>query len=84
MRRQVGWFAPGNRPSSPPPGGACVVKRGSPWNQYGQDRQAWERPRRTHPAVGCRAFEELLQREQERGCKPGRARHVWAARGRST
>jgi hypothetical protein len=26
----------------------------------------------------------LLQREQERGYKPGWARHVWAARQRST
>ena len=34
----------------------------------------------THPAAGCRTFEELLQREQERGYKPGWARHVWAAR----
>jgi len=41
------------------------------------------RPRRTHPAAGCRTFEELLQREQERGYKPGWARHVWAARQRS-
>jgi superfamily II DNA or RNA helicase len=38
------------------------------------------RPRRTHPAAGCRTFEDLLQREQERGYKPGWARHVWAAR----
>jgi hypothetical protein len=36
-----------------------------------------------HPAAGCRTFEELLQREQERGYKPGWARHVWAARQRS-
>ncbi len=43
-----------------------------------------QRPRRTHPAAGSRTFEELLQREQERGCKPGWARHVWAARERST
>lgn len=42
------------------------------------------RPRRTHPAAGCRTFEDLLQREQERGYKPGWARHVWAARQRST
>jgi len=40
------------------------------------------RPRRTHPAAGCRTFEDLLQREQERGYKPGWARHVWAARQR--
>jgi len=39
-----------------------------------------QRPRRTHPAAGCRTFEQLLQREQERGYKPGWARHVWAAR----
>ena len=39
-----------------------------------------QRPRRTHPAAGCRTFEELLQRMQERGYKPGWARHVWAAR----
>lgn len=43
-----------------------------------------QRPQRTHPAAGCRTFEELLQREQERGCKPGWARHVWAAQERST
>ena len=42
------------------------------------------RPRRTHPAAGCRTFEQLLEREQERGYKPGWARHVWAARQRST
>jgi DNA repair protein RadD len=42
-----------------------------------------QRPRRTHPAAGCRTYEELLQREQERGYKPGWARHVWAARQRS-
>jgi superfamily II DNA or RNA helicase len=42
--------------------------------------QQQQRPRRTHPAAGCRTFEELLQREQERGYKPGWARHVWAAR----
>jgi DNA repair protein RadD len=46
-------------------------------------RQQQKRPRRTHPAAGCRTFEELLQREQERGYKPGWARHVWAARQRS-
>jgi hypothetical protein len=39
---------------------------------------------RTHPAASLRIFEELLQREHERGCKPGWARHVWAARERST
>ena len=39
-----------------------------------------QNPRRTHPAAGCRTFEQLLQRDQERGYKPGWARHVWAAR----
>ncbi len=43
-----------------------------------------QRPRRTHPAAGCRTFEQLLEREQERGYKSGWARHVWAARQRST
>ena len=43
-----------------------------------------QRPRRTHPAAGCKTFEELLEREQERGYKPGWARHVWGARQRST
>ena len=43
-----------------------------------------QRPRRTHPAAGCRTFEQLLQREQERGYKPGWARHVWAARQHHT
>jgi len=43
-----------------------------------------QRPRRTHPAAGCRTFEELLEREQERGYKPGWAHHVWAARQGST
>ena len=43
-----------------------------------------QQPRRTHPAAGCRTFEELLQREQERGYKPGWARHAWAARQRTT
>lgn len=47
-------------------------------------RQQQQRPRRTHPAAGCRTFEELLQREQERGYKPGWARHAWAARQRTT
>ena len=46
-------------------------------------KQQQQRPRRTHPAAGCRTFEELLQREQERGYKPGWAQHVWAARQRS-
>ena len=43
-----------------------------------------QRPRRTHPAAGCQTFEQLLQREQERGYKPGWARHVWTARQGST
>lgn len=47
-------------------------------------KQQQQRPRRTHPAAGCRTFEELLQREEERGYKPGWARHVWAARQRTT
>jgi prevent-host-death family protein len=47
-------------------------------------KQQQQRPRRTHPAAGCRTFEELLQREQERGYKPGWARPVWATRQRTT
>jgi superfamily II DNA or RNA helicase len=43
-----------------------------------------QRPRRLHPAAGCRTLEQLLQREQERGYKPGWARHIWAARQRTT
>jgi superfamily II DNA or RNA helicase len=39
-----------------------------------------QRPQRRHPASGCRTFEQLLQREQERGYKSGWAKHVWAAR----
>jgi DNA repair protein RadD len=42
-----------------------------------------QQPRRRSPSAGCRTFEQLLQREQERGYKPGWARHVWAARQRS-
>ncbi|MCT0229748.1 DEAD/DEAH box helicase [Synechococcus sp. CS-1324] len=41
-----------------------------------------QRPRRRSPSAGCRSFEQLQQREQERGYKPGWARHVWAARQR--
>jgi DNA repair protein RadD len=41
-----------------------------------------QRPRRRSPSAGCRTFEQLLQQEQERGYKPGWARHVWAARQR--
>jgi len=43
-----------------------------------------QRPRPQSPSAGCRSLEELLKREQERGYKPGWARHVWAARQRST
>jgi hypothetical protein len=43
-----------------------------------------QRPQRTHPASGCRIFEELLEREREREYKPGWAKHVWAARQRGT
>jgi len=39
-----------------------------------------QRLRHIHPAAGCRTFEQLLKREQERGYKSGWARHVWAAR----
>jgi superfamily II DNA or RNA helicase len=42
------------------------------------------RPRPQSPSAGCRSLEELLKREQERGYKPGWARHVWAARQRTT
>jgi len=35
---------------------------------------------RVRVTVTAGTFEDLLQREQERGCKPGWARHVWAAR----
>jgi superfamily II DNA or RNA helicase len=43
-----------------------------------------QRPRPQSPSAGCCSLEELLKREQERGYKPGWARHVWAARQRST
>lgn len=43
-----------------------------------------QRPRPQSPSAGCRSLEELLKREQERGYKPGWAKHVWAARQRST
>jgi superfamily II DNA or RNA helicase len=46
-------------------------------------RAKQQRPQRRHPAAGCRSFEQLLEREQERGYKPGWARHVWAARQRA-
>jgi DNA repair protein RadD len=39
-------------------------------------------PRRRSPSAGCRTFEQLQKREQERGYKPGWAKHVWAARQR--
>ena len=42
-----------------------------------------QRPRRRSPSAGCRTFEQLQQREQERGYKPGWAKHVWAARQRA-
>lgn len=41
-----------------------------------------QRPRRRSPSAGCRTFEQLQQREQERGYKPSWAKHVWAARQR--
>ncbi len=41
-----------------------------------------QRPHRRSPSAGCRTFEQLQQREQERGYKPGWAKHVWAARQR--
>ncbi len=47
-------------------------------------RALQQRPRRKSPSAGCRTFEQLLQREQERGYKPGWAKHVWAARQGST
>jgi superfamily II DNA or RNA helicase len=47
-------------------------------------RALQQRPRRQSPSAGCCTFEQLLQREQERGYKPGWAKHVWAARQGST
>jgi superfamily II DNA or RNA helicase len=41
-----------------------------------------QRPRRRSPSAGCRTFEQLQQREQERGYKPGWAKHVWSTRQR--
>jgi superfamily II DNA or RNA helicase len=38
--------------------------------------------RRRSPSAGCRTYEQLLQREQERGYRSGWARHVWEARQR--
>jgi len=43
-----------------------------------------QRPRPQSPSAGCRSLEELLKREQERGYKPGWAKHVWAARQRQS
>ena len=43
-----------------------------------------QRPRPQSPSAGCRSLEELLKREQERGYKPGWAKHVWTARQRTT
>jgi hypothetical protein len=48
-----------------------------------QPRPHQQQPRRRSPSAGCRTFEQLLQREQERGYKAGWARHVWAARQRT-
>ena len=45
-----------------------------------QQRRQSKRP---SAAAGCRSLEQPLQREQERGYRPGWARHVWAARQRS-
>ena len=45
-----------------------------------QLRPHQQQPRRRSPSAGCRTFEQLLQREQERGYKPGWAKHVWLAR----
>ena len=47
-------------------------------------QQQRRQSRRPSAAAGCRSLEQLLQREQERGYKPGWARHVWAARQRGT
>jgi superfamily II DNA or RNA helicase len=63
--------------------GELVEVTGAARHRPKPKQQQQQRPRRTHPAAGCRTFEELLQREQERGYKPGWARHVWAARQRS-
>jgi superfamily II DNA or RNA helicase len=43
-----------------------------------------QRPRPQSASAGCRSLEELLKREQERGYKPGWAKHVWTARQRTT
>jgi superfamily II DNA or RNA helicase len=58
--------------------GELVEVRGAARHRPKPNQQ--QRSRRTHPAAGCRTFEQLLQREQDRGYKPGWARHVWAAR----
>ena len=52
------------------------------WPKLSQPQQQRSRPRPQSPSSGCRSLEELLKREQERGYKPGWARHVWAARQR--
>jgi superfamily II DNA or RNA helicase len=64
--------------------GELVEVTGAATRHRPKPKQQQQRPRRTHPAAGCTTFEELLQREQERGYKPGWARHVWAARQRTT
>jgi len=43
-----------------------------------------QRPRPQSASAGCRSLEELHKREQERGYKPGWAKHVWTARQRTT
>ena len=43
-----------------------------------------QRPRPQSASAGCRSLEELLRREEERGYKPGWAKHVWTARQRTT
>ena len=48
-----------------------------------QPQQQRFRPRPQSPSAGCRSLEELLKREQERGYKPGWAKHVWTARQRT-
>jgi superfamily II DNA or RNA helicase len=43
-----------------------------------------QQPRPQSASAGCRSLEQLLKREQERGYKPGWAKHVWTARQRTT
>ena len=45
-------------------------------------QQKQQRPRRRSPSAGCHSYEQLLQRQQERGYRSGWAKHVWAARQR--